>query len=83
MLVSRVEPQSISNHRAAQAIREIAIRGALIAAVKLPDIVVCALHRLAGECPSLPVVGRVILKAVTAGLADHVHDGALDVAVLD
>ena len=29
------------------------------------------------------MVGRIMLKAVTARLADHVYDGALDIAVLD
>ena len=82
-LVSGEEPQPIANDRAAEAGREVAVLRALVAAVQLPRRVVREPHRLAGQRGGLPVVGRVVVKAVAAGFGDDVHDGALDVAVLD
>ena len=83
VLVSGEEPQSIADDRATEAGREVTIRRALVAAVQLPRTIVLEPHRLAGQRVGLPVVGRIVLKAVPARFGDDVDDGALDVAVLD
>ena len=83
VLISRKKPQSFADDRATEAGREITIRRALVAAVKLPRRIVLEPHRLAGQRVGLPVVGRIVLKAVPARFGDDVDDGALNVAVLD
>jgi hypothetical protein len=83
VLVSGKEPQSFADDRATEAGREITILRALVAAVQMPRTIVLEPHRLAGQRVGLPVVGRIVLKAVPARLGDDVDDGALDIAVLD
>ena len=82
VLVSGEEPQSIANHRAAEAGREVTIPLALVAGLQVP----CTgdrSDRLARQRAVCAVVRRVRSKAVAAGFGDDVHDGALDIAVLD
>ena len=82
-LVPGKKPQPFADDRATEAGREVTIRRALVAAVQVPRSVVLEPHRLAGQRVGLPVVGRIVLKAVPARFGDDVDDGALDIAVLD
>ena len=83
VLVSGEEPQPIANDRAAEAGREVTVRLALVAGLQLPRRLYTRRTGWLVSAGDLRVVGRVRLKAVTARFGDDVHDGALDIAVLD
>src|SRR5207249_1813648 len=84
ILVSRKEPQPIANNRTAEARREVAVPGALVPALPFRGLrsIQCEQYRLAGQAGRLPVIRRVVQKAVAALPGDDVDDGPLGVAVL-
>src|SRR5687768_3751764 len=82
VLVSREEAQSIGNDRPADIRRQIAIPGALVAALHTWPRWYGSHNRLAGERSTLRVVRQVRQKSITPLPGDDVDDCALNVAEL-
>ena len=80
VLVSREKPQPLTDDRASQVRREVAVPDAFVSAEG------CAsgdgpLHRLTGQAGGLSIVRRVVLKPIASLFGDDVEHGPLDVAV--